>query len=70
MSMEWVRKYYGVPAKRGGRVRVSMDYEYEDDGRKGTITSATQYVFVRLDGKKRPDIFHPLDLEYLAEEAK
>lgn len=64
MSMEWVRQSYGVPAKRGGRVRVKFD------GKTGTITNATQYVHVRLDGEKRPDRFHPLDLEYLEEGTK
>ena len=40
MGMKWVREYYGVPAKRGMRVRV--------DGRPGVITSATHHIFVRL----------------------
>lgn len=65
MSMEYVREYYGVPAKRGGRVQVKMDYEYEDNGKTGTITRATQYVFVRLDGEKRSIPFYPKELKYL-----
>ncbi|MFC4373348.1 hypothetical protein ACFO5K_04465 [Nocardia halotolerans] len=66
MSMKYVRDYYAVPAKRGGRVR------YTGDGapRLGTITSADHRIRVRLDGEKRPRIFHPTwELEYLPEEA-
>lgn len=65
MSMDYIRQTYGVPAKRGGRVRVRFDSPDELNGREGTITSATSYVKVRLDGEKRPDIFYPLELEYL-----
>lgn len=64
MSMDYVRRTYGVPAKRGGRVRVRFEKKY------GTITSATQYVHVRLDGRKKPDRFHPLALEYFEEGTK
>lgn len=67
MSMDYIRRAYGVPAKRGGRVRVRFDHPDEWNGREGTITSATRYIFVRLDGEKRPDRFHPRDLEYLKE---
>jgi hypothetical protein len=48
MSMDYVRRTYGVPAKRGLRVTV--------DGRPGVITRATHYVYVRFDdvGFSRP----------------
>lgn len=40
MSMEYIRKTYNVPAKRGGKVKVS--------GRLGTIVRARgQYLLVR-----------------------
>lgn len=60
--MDYVRRTYGVPAKRGGRVII-------DDGsitaRHGTITSARQgRLRVRVDGDKHPRIYHPLDLFY------
>lgn len=73
MSMQWVRDSYGVPAKRGGRVRVTFglgpEFMKNTDlyNMTGTITKATQYVFVRLDGEKWSHRFHPLDLEYLEE---
>lgn len=63
MSMEWIRKTYGVPAKRGGRVKYtgSKVAEY------GTIKSATGgRLNIQLDGWKFAVPFHPTwELEYL-----
>lgn len=63
MSMAWVRGYYGVPAKRGGRV------EYTGEGKPelGTICSASNgRLNIRLDGTKHAMPFHPLwELRYL-----
>lgn len=57
MSMEWIRRNYGVPAKRGGRVRFS--------GVAGTITSASHHLRVRLDDGRRV-LLHPTwRVEYL-----
>jgi hypothetical protein len=68
VSMKWVRDNYGVPAKRGGRVR------YTGDGkpRYGTITASRHgSLRIRLDGDKHPMPFHPTwELEYLPEEGK
>jgi hypothetical protein len=67
--MQYVRDYYSVPARRGGRVRYTGDKE----PRLGTITSARHGgLRIRLDGDKHPLPFHPTwELEYLpAEEAK
>lgn len=63
MSMAWIRKYYGVPAKRGGRV----EYTGEGYPELGTITSATNgRLNVRLDRFKCPMPFHPTwKLRYL-----
>ena len=67
MSMDYIRKSYGVPAKRGGRV------EYTGDGEKefGTITGADgHYLRVRLDGGKEAGYFHPTwELRYLTPNA-
>lgn len=69
--MEYIRKRYGVPAKRGGRVR----YTGNPDGKPvdGTITSAVTgnaHLRVRLDGNTRSYWFHPTwKLEYLPEGA-
>lgn len=57
MSMEWVRRNYGVPAKRGGRIRFC--------GVGGTITSADHRLRVRMDDGRRV-ILHPTwEVEYL-----
>lgn len=62
MSMEYVRRHYGVPAKRGGRVRFAVDGKYM----YGTITSATHCVIIAPDvDQKSRMMFYPTDLEYL-----
>jgi hypothetical protein len=67
MSMARIRKCYGVPAKRGMRVRYTGDGK--DKPQLGTITSARGYQLrIRLDGYKISHIFHPTwELEYLPE---
>lgn len=64
MSIAWVRKYYGVPAKVGGRV------EYTGERGKsayGTICGASgSHLSIRLDGCKHSLPFHPTwELRYL-----
>lgn len=63
MSFEYIRNYYGVPAKRGGRVA----WDTSKGTREGTITSATSYVHVRFDDAKHPVPLHPKEsgLRYL-----
>ena len=59
MSLPYIRRAYGVPAYRSGRVKV-IDYG------EGTITSGTALLYVRLDGQKHPMAFHPTwRVEYL-----
>lgn len=56
MSMEYVRKTYGVPAKRG--MRVELYYRWRGEWRlagRGKITSASQYIYI--DGIA----YHPRD---------
>ncbi len=59
MSFDYIRRYYRVPARRLGRVRV--------DGQEGMITGCRgQYVLIRLDGAKHAFPYHPADgIEYL-----
>lgn len=63
MSLDWIRKYYGVPAKRGGRV------EYTGGGKPkfGTICGVSgSHLSIRLDSAKHPMPFHPTwELRYL-----
>lgn len=52
MTAAYVRRYYKVPAKRGGRVIAN--------GKPGVITGFDgQYLRVRLDGEKRSTPWHP-----------
>lgn len=65
MSFDYIRRYYNVPAKRGGRVA----WDTSKGTREGTITSATNYVYVRFDDCKFPVPLHPREdgLRYLPE---
>lgn len=62
--MDWIRKTYNVPARRGGRVIYSGNGE----AKYGTIRSASgQYLKIQLDGAKSAMRFHPTwELRYLA----
>jgi hypothetical protein len=51
--MEYIRKCYGVPAKRGGHVIYS-------GSRYGVIVgSKGKYLRIRLDGETRIKSYHP-----------
>lgn len=64
MSMEYIRRHYGVPAKRGGRVEFT-----ESNGArfKGTILSTRAALLrVKLDGLRVPVNLHPTwNIKYL-----
>jgi hypothetical protein len=64
MSIGYICKRYGVPAKRGGRVDYSEDGVHEF----GTITGADgHYLRVRIDGWKESGNFHPTwNIRYLS----
>jgi hypothetical protein len=64
MSMRYVRRVYGVPAKRGMRVESIPDTP-QCPTRTGVITRATAYVYVRFDDEKRPVPYHPCSLRYI-----
>ena len=63
MSMAYIRRYYGVPAKRGGRVA----WDTSKGTREGAITRATHYVYVLFDDAKHSVPLHPCEqgLRYL-----
>lgn len=63
--MARIRKIYGVPAKRGGRVMFTGGGRVE----YGTIKSARgRYLYIQLDGTKRSMPFHPTwSLSYIAD---
>ena len=50
--MDYIRNYYKVPAKKGGRVLY--------EGKPGTIVGARNaYLLIRLDGEKEAGSYHP-----------
>lgn len=61
-AMEWIRKTYNVPARRGGLIRY--------DGKLGVIKSAKGgYLRVQLESSPRVITIHPTwRVEYLAQE--
>lgn len=64
MSLEYIRKTYGVPARRGQRVR------YAPEGckpREGVIVgSRGAHLRIRIGEDKRPGRYHPTwAIEYL-----
>lgn len=63
MSLEYIRKAYNVPARRGGRI------EYTGGGKPvlGTICGARGALLsIRLDTTKHPMPFHPTwEIRYL-----
>ena len=65
MSMKFVRQRYGVPAKRGGRIRYRP--RLDRPSIEGTILSADSRIRVRLDTPDgRRVILHPTwRVEYL-----
>lgn len=55
MSFEYIANAYGKTFKKGQIVRAL--------GKLGVVVKATHYVFVRLDGAKHANPFHPSDVE-------
>jgi hypothetical protein len=56
MSMDYIRRTYNVPAKRGGRVQFTAAY----DALKGTIVSSRgPWIRVRWDETGRVQTLHP-----------
>jgi hypothetical protein len=53
-QFDYIAKTYGKTFKRGQKV-VAL-------GKPGTVTSATHYVMVRLDGQKATHPYHPDDV--------
>lgn len=70
MSLQYISQMYGVPAKRGQRVRYTGDKGPKGATREGVITSAHgAHLRIRLDGDSFSNIYHPTwEIEYLTEE--
>jgi len=63
MSLEYIRDYYRVPARVGGRVK----YTGGKQPQYGTIVDASgQYLVIRLDGEAHELSYHPTwEITYL-----
>ena len=62
MSMEYIRRTYGVPVKRGMRVRIRAFDGWTD----GRVTSATHYVVVAPDQWPNARLrYHPTDYNFI-----
>lgn len=68
MSLEYIRKTYGVPAKRGAPVRYTTGNGHVMTGQ--ILSASGQYLRVRFNGHTRPMRCHPTwQMEYLADNA-
>lgn len=58
-SIAYLRSAYGIPAKKGMRVKLKKAYfNIPSDG--GVITGAKHaYLRIRVDGEKHSRFFHP-----------
>ena len=66
MSMKYIREHYGVPAKRGGRVRFAPDGNRYLTCEGVIVGSRGAHLRIRMGEEKRSGIYHPTcDLEYL-----
>lgn len=66
MSLDYIRIFYQVPAKRGARVRYTAGHGEVMEGR--IVGSRGHYLSVRFPRHKRPLRCHPTwQIEYLPE---
>lgn len=65
MSMDYIRRTYGVPAKRGMTVTIRGD---GTQFQARIVGSRGQYLRLWISGGKRSHLYHPTDaLEYPAQ---
>lgn len=66
--MDYIRSYYRVPAKVGGRIEYTGDRK---GAKLGTITGAQgAHLLIRLDGEADAAPYHPTwELRYLTKES-
>jgi hypothetical protein len=63
MSMEYIRRHYNVPAKRGMSVQICGDDGVRIPAR--IVGSRGQYLRLWIPGGRRSYLYHPTDaLEY------
>jgi len=65
MSMEYIRKIYGVPAKRGGKVMIVSSRDGDISFEGTIVASKRNYLRIRLLNG-HIGTYHPTDhIEYL-----
>ena len=71
MSLDYIRTTYGVPARKGQRVRYTGDKGPKNPAREGVIIGASgAHLRIRMDGDSFSNIYHPTwELEYLGDAA-
>lgn len=59
MSMEYIRKTYNVPAKRGGKVKITSSHKgIEFDG----VITGSKNARLRISiNRQRSRLYHPTD---------
>jgi len=68
-NFEYIRRYYGVPAEEGARIRYTGD---PDGAFNGTITGTNgPHILVRFDDSPGNSVLHPTwEVSYLTEEVQ
>lgn len=57
MSLDWIRRNYIVPARRGARIAYEGGIGAP---RYGTVVGARQqYLKILMDGDRKPGLYHP-----------
>lgn len=57
-NLQYIRNYYGVPARRGARIRFL--WPDPEQPRTGTVIGARDALLrVRMDGERRTRLLHP-----------
>ena len=57
MSMDYIRRTYGVPARRGGRIKFRPCQGLEKEG--FVVAASGQYIRVRFADMRRTVLLHP-----------
>jgi len=69
MSLDYIRKAYGVPAVRGGRIKFQPCSGIAKEG--FVVAARGQYIRVRFADMRRTVLLHPTwNVEYLEPETK
>jgi hypothetical protein len=57
MSLDWIRRNYLVPARRGARVAYDATMGAPRHGK--VVGARQQYLKILMDGDAKPGLYHP-----------